>query len=416
MTRLESTTEDNRLAALHRLEMMFSAPEEPFDRVTTELARVFDVPAAQMSLINHDTCYYKSAFGLPPELSSHRSVPRALSICGTVIDRNEALVVPDIAEDARFCENPILKQAGVRFYAGTPLQSEDGHAIGTLCILDSKPRDITPREQDLLKMIAAGLMTEVKLRSLSRELIHRNRVIEEDLAQARVVQRFLLPPTAQSGDGFILCHAYHPFDAIGGDFVDFHVRQDGSVVALLADVSGHGASAALTSAMIKTIFQRAATTTHSARHLLTAVNRDLAPGVGGGRFATAIAMVFEPTRAVAHLAVAGHPPPALLRNKKASPVEVPPELPLLIDPTLIYQHDLAIELSRGDRLVLFTDGAIEAANSAGKFLDPIGLFALLDEHAHLAAEPFVQAVFHGVRAYADAGLKDDVAILSLERS
>ena len=411
--------EEDRLAELERLELMIGGPEIAFDRVTAELARVFNVPVATMSLISRDTCFYKSAVGLPPELEPTRAIPRALSLCGHVVHANEMLIVPDISQDDRFKDNPLLVAKGIRFYAGTPLVSE-GKPIGTLCIVDIRPRKITPREQRLLKMVADGLMSEVRLRESSRQVIQRTRIIEQDLAHARSVQRFLLPPSSQSGPGFLVTHAYHPLDAIGGDFLDVFIRNDGAVVVLVADVSGHGASAALTSAMIKTVFMRAAATVARPGDLLTAVNRELAPGAGDGRFATAVAIVMDGASGATHVAAAGHPPPILVRTAgdtaSATPLAIVPQLPLLIEGNTEYGSDFSMRLQPGDRIIAYTDGAIEVTNASGEFLDTSGLRGVLCRRAFDDESPperFVRGVVHDLRQYASGGLHDDLAIVCL---
>jgi len=286
--------------------------------------------------------------------------------------------------------------------------------------MDVKPRQITPREQGLLKMVADGLMSEVRLRESSRDVIHRTRIIEQDLAHARSVQRFLLPPAARSGPGFIVTHAYHPFDAIGGDFLDVFLRDDGSVVVLVADVSGHGASAALTSAMIKTVFLRAAASINGPAELLTAVNRELAPGAGDGRFATAVGIVMH-ADGTAQLAAAGHPPPILLRKGHqkpcSSPLTITPQLPLLIDDGSEYMSDLTLKMSPGERIIAYTDGAIEAINEEGKFLEISGLQEILCRRADSEPHPperFVRDVVHDLRQYASRGLHDDLALVCLQ--
>jgi serine phosphatase RsbU (regulator of sigma subunit) len=269
-------------------------------------------------------------------------------------------------------------------------------------------------------MVADGLMSEVRLRESSRDVILRTRIIEQDLAHARSVQRFLLPPSARSGPGFVVTHAYHPFDAIGGDFLDVFLRADGSVVVLVADVSGHGASAALTSAMIKTVFIRAAASIAGPAELLTAVNRELAPGAGDGRFATAVAIVMHAGGTV-QIAAAGHPPPILLRTNShppvATPLNITPQLPLLIDDGTEYDSDLSVKMEPGDRIIAYTDGAIEASNAEGKFLETSGLQEMLCRHAQSDAQPperFVRDVVHDLRHYATEGLRDDLAIVCLQ--
>jgi sigma-B regulation protein RsbU (phosphoserine phosphatase) len=219
----------------------------------------------------------------------------------------------------------------------------------------------------------------------------------------------------------VVTHAYHPLDAIGGDFLDVYIRADGTVVVLVADVSGHGASAALTSAMIKTVFLRAAATMTGPGDLLTAVNRELAPGAGDGRFATAVAMAMDGASGVTQISSAGHPPPILLRTNgelaSATPLAIAPRLPLLIEGDTEYKSDFSVSLQRGDRIIAYTDGAIEATNAKGEILDAAGLLSMLSRHADAGSDPpqrFVRDVVGDLRQYAANGLRDDLAIVCLQ--
>jgi GAF domain-containing protein len=120
-----------------------------------------------MTLIDKDRQWFKSQAGLPADLAEARSTSRDVSLCGHVIANDEGLIVRDLARDPRFANNPFVKQRGLRFYAGVPLRGPNGFPIGTLTILDTKPRDITRQEQELLKMIAADVMEQIKRRRVT---------------------------------------------------------------------------------------------------------------------------------------------------------------------------------------------------------------------------------------------------------
>ena len=122
-------------------------------RVIERLTRLFRVPIALLTLIDKDRQWFKSQAGLPADLAEARSTTRDVSVCGHVIANDEVLIVRDLARDPRFANNPWLKERGLRFYAGVPLRGPNGFPVGSLCILDIKPCDMSPQEQDLLKMI-----------------------------------------------------------------------------------------------------------------------------------------------------------------------------------------------------------------------------------------------------------------------
>jgi serine phosphatase RsbU (regulator of sigma subunit) len=406
--------EADRVSELDKLDVMYSEPEAVFDRATKWLSEIFGAPAVMMNLIDHDNQYMKSSAGLPPEESAHRVVPRGVSICGHVVGTNKSLVVEDLLADERFRDNPLVKEKGLRFYAGAPLHSETGQAIGALCVVDYKPRKINQYEQRLLEVLADGLMAEVRSRAASRQLLTRTRAMERDLAAARAVQRFLLPPRRQEGDGFAVWHFYHPMEAIGGDFLDVNIRPNGSPALLLADVSGHGPSAALTSAMVKSIFQHAAVDAAGPEWILSSVNRDLGAAIESGQFVTAVSAVYDPQKRSALLASAGHPLPILVRAGMASVVEIVNDLPLLIEPQRVYDRHTCQPLDSGDRLLFYTDGATEAMNAAEEMLTSDGLMPMIEANAHLDGDAMLVAVFQAIRAFAGGRLKDDVALVCLE--
>ena len=221
--------EEERLAELAKLDLLYTPPEQAFDRITGELARIFDVPVAMITLMDRDMQFFVSQVGLPAELAAARVAARDMSLCSHVIANNETLVVGNLNEDPRFQDNPTVTHGGAVFYAGVPLRSDNGLAVGTVCIIDAQPRELPPREQQLLQLLASEVMTAIKLRratlelhGISQRLARRNAAVERELNEARIVQQFLLPPSPQRGPGFQIYHTYHPFDHIGGDFVDVH--------------------------------------------------------------------------------------------------------------------------------------------------------------------------------------------------
>jgi len=120
-------------------------PNAALDRITKKLARIFEVPIALITFIDRDHQWFKSQVGLPGEIAEAQHTSRELSVCGHVIANDETLVVEDLARDRRFANNPLLKERGLRSYAGVPLRSNN-LPIGSLCIPDVKPRRMTERK------------------------------------------------------------------------------------------------------------------------------------------------------------------------------------------------------------------------------------------------------------------------------
>lgn len=165
--------EAQRLAALHATNLLGSGSEESFDRITRTAARLLDVPIALVSLIDRDRQWFKSRAGLDAS-----ETPRDISFCGHAILVDEPLVVPDASRDARFEDNPLVTgDPHLRFYAGVQLYSIDRKKIGTLCVIDRRPREIGPGELDALRDLARTVeqliysrQLAVAAQSLSEEL------------------------------------------------------------------------------------------------------------------------------------------------------------------------------------------------------------------------------------------------------
>ena len=148
-----------RLAALRGLHILDTPPEERFDRITRLAAAHFDVPVALISLVDENRQWFKSTCGIEAS-----ETPRDESFCAHAVLSREPLIVPDALLDARFAENPIVTDMPrIRFYAGYPLFVGDGRCIGTLCILDTRPRDLS--EQELARL---GDLAELARAELER--------------------------------------------------------------------------------------------------------------------------------------------------------------------------------------------------------------------------------------------------------
>lgn len=154
--------ETERLAILESLKLIDAVPDRNFDRITAKLTRLFEVPIALITLIDRDHQWFKAETGLPPDLAEKGS-SRDVSVCGHVVASNDLLVVEDLARDRRFASNPLLKERGLRFYAGTPIRI-NGLPIGSVCILDTKPRRLTDKEKRVLEIAAEDVVDEISRR------------------------------------------------------------------------------------------------------------------------------------------------------------------------------------------------------------------------------------------------------------
>jgi len=184
---LREGEEEGRLAALRRYEILDTAPEPAFDDIVALASRLCGVPIALVVLIDETRAWMKAGVGIP--LSA---IPRDLAFCKDTIRQRAMLVHEDLSGDPRFSDNPLVAgPLGVRFYAGAPLVTNEGFAIGTLCVLDSQPHTLTEVQRLALSVLRDQVMAQIELRqqltqalSLSEELegrvLDRTRALYEE--------------------------------------------------------------------------------------------------------------------------------------------------------------------------------------------------------------------------------------------
>jgi formate hydrogenlyase transcriptional activator len=162
--------DEARLEALRQTALLDTPPEEAFDRLTRLAAAVLHVPVAIISLLDRDRQFIKSASGLSGSLESLRKTPLEYSICKHPVGSGEPLVVADNRGHPLIGDNPAVTQLGLVAYAGIPLVTSEGHALGTFCVLDKRPHDWTDDEVEILRVLATSAVCEIDLRRRVGEL------------------------------------------------------------------------------------------------------------------------------------------------------------------------------------------------------------------------------------------------------
>ncbi|UVK86258.1 sensor domain-containing diguanylate cyclase [Pseudomonas sp. B21-051] len=179
---IKPANEATRIQALHGLKVLDSAPEERFDRLTRLAKRLFNVPIALVTLVDKDRQWFKSCVGLDVN-----ETPRDVSFCGHAILQDELLLVPDAKQDKRFHDNPlVIGEPNIRFYAGYPLTVPNGNKMGTLCLIDTQPRELDDEERALLRDLAGMAEQElmaVQMASMDELTLLSNRRGFKQLAQ-----------------------------------------------------------------------------------------------------------------------------------------------------------------------------------------------------------------------------------------
>jgi adenylate cyclase len=172
--------EAGRLVALHALDIIDSAPETAYDEITELAAQICGCPVSYISFIDDDRRWLKARYGLPAEVTD---APRENAVCSTTICGTELLVVPDLQRDPRFENSPMVKiEPPCRFYCGMPLITDEGYALGTLCVMDFEPRQLSFEQTESLRRLSHQILAQLELR---RKLIEYGRTIRE-LDQARL--------------------------------------------------------------------------------------------------------------------------------------------------------------------------------------------------------------------------------------
>ncbi len=167
--------EARRLKVLWQYEVLDTVPEEIFDDLTELAARICQAPIALITLVDEKRQWFKSKVGVTITETS-----RDVSFCAYAITQHDLFIVPDAALDPRFAKNPLVtSDPKIRFYAGAPLITPDGHALGSLCVIDKVPRELNPDQKQALRILARHVVSQLELRRRSRELADARRHTEK---------------------------------------------------------------------------------------------------------------------------------------------------------------------------------------------------------------------------------------------
>ncbi|MDB5294765.1 MAG: two-component hybrid protein sensory box hisitidine kinase/adenylate cyclase, partial [Phycisphaerales bacterium] len=233
--------EVERLAELRDYDVLDTDPESAFDDLTWLASHICGAPIALLTLVDAERQWFKSRVGLGLD-----ETRRDVSFCAHAIVTDDVMVVPDASRDARFATNPLVtSDPNVRFYAGAPLVTPGGRAIGTMCVLDRTPRDLTVDQTEALRSLGRQAVAQLELRrALRRERDVRRRLAEEQERSERLLDSLLPRPIAErlkaSPPGTVIADSHAGVTVLLADLQDFARLTRGTppavVVALLGDV------------------------------------------------------------------------------------------------------------------------------------------------------------------------------------
>ncbi|MGC9479738.1 PP2C family protein-serine/threonine phosphatase [Streptomyces sp. WG4] len=409
--------EEARLAAVRRYQVLDTPPDGAFDRIASLAARLFDAPMATVAIVDTDRVWFKAAHGLDGMTETDREP----GLCASAILHGEPYVVTDADSDARAFANPLVRSdLGVRFYAAVPITTADGQRLGTVDVMDTRPRRPTDDQLEALKDLAALVMDELELRlsAIRTVAAERERRAEAERL-ARALQRTLLPPALPDVPGLQVAAAYHTAsaDEVGGDFYDLFPLDDGRWAFFLGDVCGKGADAAALTSLTRYTLRAAAIYDPDPCAALANLDAVLKGEYQGSdpRYCTAVFGVLQPVPDGSYsvtLAGGGHPSALAVRvdgTVQAISTAGGQLIGMLPSPQFV---QTTARLFPGECLLLYTDGLTEARTSDGRMLDEDGLTRHLAATAPRTADQLLQSV-ETLLTFLGEGVTDDTALLAL---
>lgn len=352
-----------RLAALDDLHLLDTPPEERFDRITRLAREIFNVPVAEINLISDFQQFTKSP--QPAGVTVHAN--REDSFCEVTIQGPDILVVPDATKDSRFSYRaPTTGARHIRFYAGRPLSLGDELRVGTLCLVDTKPREMDAVQQQLLNEM--GLWVERELRDSAQPDGPEGSAAAAASPGAEATITGLVAEPDDDRLAFEVAGASLPLRKVGTDFFS-STTLDGNIEFMVADVMGKGVAAAATAASIRDAFEQQDDQDIAAR--MQEVNSRLSYVLReSGTFATLVLARLEESTGVLDYVDAGHGLTLIVRQDNGVERLETSGFPLGLIPTGTWTIRSTL-LQPGDILVSFTDGVLNLFDGTLASLDKV---------------------------------------------
>lgn len=399
--------------------MLDTPGEERFDRITRICSQAFNVPIAYIALIDSDRQWFKSSCGL-----STPETTRESSFCGHAILEPEVLVIPDARLDPRFADNPmVIGPPHIRFYAGQPIAGPGGYNIGTCCIADSEPRQLTAVERSILKetaglverelSLADELTLQRKLGDVQQALIESQERLAAELVDAAAYVRSLLPAPL---DGEVAAAwRYIPSDDLGGDAFGYRWIDADHFALYLLDVCGHGVGAALFSISVMNLLSAGGLAGVDARRpgqVLGALTEAFPMEQQQGKYFTMWYGVYDRRSRRLEYASGGHPPAILIPAGGADPVRLRGRGTPIGMQACAYESK-SCDIPVGSRVYLYSDGIYELFDPSGTLITFTDFLQRLTEAACEDASCLDGLLAKMRAASGDAGFDDDVAVVEV---
>ncbi len=244
--------EQERLAALEQYNILDTPEDEAFDELVKLASQICGTSISLVSLLDEDRQWFKARVGLEAT-----ETPRGLAFCAHAIHGNDIMEVPDALQDERFHDNPLVTGGpAIRFYAGIPLETPGGHNLGTLCVIDTKPRNLTEEQKFALRTLGKQVIKQMELSLKMKEALVVNAQLQkqkkrvmDSIRYGERIQKAMLPAQEDIQqyipESFVF---WVPRDVLSGDFYYF-TEQNDQVFLAAVDCTGHGIPGAFMSAL-----------------------------------------------------------------------------------------------------------------------------------------------------------------------
>jgi serine phosphatase RsbU (regulator of sigma subunit) len=378
----------SRLSVVDRLLPSGDTSTTTFDRVVRLARRLFDVPVVAVNLVSDHQQVSLAQVGLDADVR-----PVSHSICASTVVDDAPLALSDARVDPRFATHPAVDTAEdpVVFYAGRPLHA-DGEVVGTLCLADDRPRELSDAEDRML----ADLV----------EWVEQELAQDRDRREAVEVQRRLLPRHDVQVPGLQVAGHCEPARSVGGDFYDWQVL-DGRLQVVVADVMGKGLVAAVIAAAVRTLLRATSPYNSLARSVARAASDCQDDLDDSGTFVTLFAVRIDPTSGEMEYVDAGHGLAVVLQVDGGVRRLASGGLPLGALPDEDWPAQSAT-LAPGETLLVVSDGVLDAFPSADDALEAAAALA--------AGRPDPATTVELVRRRADSlSVTDDLTVIAIRR-
>lgn len=410
-----------RLAQVAATGLLDTAAEDVFDDLAELAAAATGCDRAFVTMVDDDRSFWKSCVGVdlaPDDVAGRQGAVRE-SFCYFLVGlAGDPFVVEDAAVDPRTRDHPSVDSMSIGAWAGYPIMAPDGSVLGSMCVIDHVPHPWRSTELKTLATLARSVGNEIALR---QSLATTRTALAAITELARDLQNSLLPPVLPAVPGLDTAATYLPAtgDVVLGDFFDLFPVGNRYWTAVLGDVCGHGVEAAKLTAMARYTLRAEATRGVSPAAVLARLNTEMIAQRGRDRFLSVIQAIFEPSSegVIGRLCSAGHPPALILRadgsvdqlGRGGTVLGLFDDVPLV---------DVAFEVGRGELLLLYTDGAVEARARPGgsRVRDEFGEDALaraLTDCRHLDAAATLTHLTDVLATHTRGWAADDTALMAI---